>query len=224
MSNVRCDVAGASKAVCVLMAHYDTKKIDGIEFVGANDGASGVAVLLEIGRHFSKDAKPPVTLRLLFVDGEETQAPSGERGATTDWNVRDALFGSRHEVERLTKAKGLDAVKAVICLDMVGDKDLTIVEESTSSARMIGWVREAAEETGAKRHFFSQRQQVVDDHVPFIEAGIADCIDLIDFEYGPQNSYWHTRHDSLDKISGESLRIVGDVVIRTLPKIAKQHP
>jgi hypothetical protein len=89
---------------------------------------------------------------------------------------------------------------------------------------MIGWVREAAEETGAKRHFFSQRQQVVDDHVPFIEAGIADCIDLIDFEYGPQNSYWHTRHDSLDKISGESLRIVGDVVIRTLPKIAKQHP
>lgn len=224
MANVRCDIAGRSKSIVVLVAHYDTKRITGIEFVGANDGASGVAVLLEIARHFSKENRPPVTLRVLFVDGEETQAPVEEARARHDWNEADALYGSRHEVERARKAGELASVKAVICLDMVGDRDLTIVEESSSSPRMIAWAREAAKEGGVASRFFSSRQQVIDDHVPFARAGVEDTLDLIDFEYGAGNRHWHTREDTLDKISGESLRAVGDVVIRMLPKIAKQFP
>lgn len=216
MFNVRAEIAGESKAVCTILTHYDTKKIPGVEFVGANDGTSGVGVLLEIARHCAK-SKPPLSLRILFVDGEETQKFIGAQS----WDDADALFGSRHEVARMREAKELDATKAVILLDMVGDKDLEIAEESQSGARMIAAVREAAKESGATKQFFGPRQMINDDHVPFIQAGIADAINLIDFEYGPGNSHWHTAKDTLDKISPESLRIVGDVVIRALPRVAK---
>lgn len=232
MMNLRADVEGTSKNICVLMAHYDTKRIFNGNFIGANDGASGVAVLLEIARHFSPGGKEkaPMTLRFLFVDGEETQTSANLSDARHDWDDNNALWGSRHEAERIKKdAAEFDRVKVVILLDMVGDKNLNILEENLySSPRTIGWVREAAKEAGLADYFFKESGPAIDDHRPFKDAGVPDVVDLIDFEYGTEgnnkNAWWHTSKDTIDKISPESLRIVGDVVIRTLPKAAKQWP
>ena len=227
MSNIRCEIPGTTKSVCLILTHYDTKKMDakntqGLEFVGANDGGSGVGILLELARHYSKE-KPPMSLRLLFVDGEETQG-------SIEWNESDALWGSRHEVERMKKDRLFDTTKAVILLDMVGHKNLAILQESQASARMVDAIREAAKETGASKHFFAKTDPIRDDHIPFLEAGMPDVIDLIELPFGPvtqQNPngrFWHTTEDTLDKLSAQSLQIVGDVVVRAISKLARQYP
>jgi Zn-dependent M28 family amino/carboxypeptidase len=216
MANVRVEIEGVSRKVAVLLSHYDTKLLPSGTFVGANDGGSSTGVLLEIARHFAKE-KPPLSLRILFVDGEETQG-------RLEWDDEDALYGSRHEVARMAKAGEKERTVAVILLDLIGDKDLRVVRESRSSPRMVQWVAAAAAEVGCEERFFRTTQVLIDDHVPFLQAGVPEVIDLIDFDYGPNNSYWHTVHDTLDKLSAESLRLVGDVVIRTLPRIAKQYP
>jgi hypothetical protein len=228
MVNVRCEMAGQSKWICTIATHIDTKRIFNGHFVGANDGGSGVGVLLEIARYYStraeKPEKPPISLRLLFMDGEETQKSTEFSNAKYDWDINDALWGSRHEAKRLADTGGIVNTKVAIVLDMVGDKDLNILEETQSSKRLIDWFREAAKETGVEGKFFKTSGPITDDHLNFTSAGVADVIDIIDFDYGKNNAYWHTKDDTLDKISGESLRIVGDVVLRVLPKVAKQYP
>lgn len=216
MANVRAEIPGASKHVVALVAHYDTKRIPGVTFVGANDGGSSVGVLIEIAKHLAKSA-PPITVRLVFVDGEETQGRH-------EWDDADALYGSRAEVARLKRAGELASTKAVIVLDMIGDKDLDVTREAHATARLVEWVRAAAAEAGASDKFFQTSMSTVDDHIPFVEAGVPEVIDLIDFNFGPNNSWWHKPDDTLDKISAESLRIAGDVTLRTLPKIAKAFP
>jgi len=213
MANVRVEIAGDSPGVVALVSHYDSKLLPGVTFVGANDPGSSVAVVLEVARHFATH-RPPIGLRIVFVDGEETQA-------SKSWDDSDSLYGSRHEAKRLATSGEVARTKVVIVLDMIGDRDLNVLRESRASDRLVGWFREAAEETGCASKFFATAQAMTDDHVPFLEAGVADVIDLIDFSYGPPgNTYWHTAQDTLDKISKESLRLVGDVVIRAIPKIA----
>ncbi|MFN0206115.1 MAG: M28 family peptidase [Planctomycetota bacterium] len=228
MFNVRCEIEGDSKFICALVTHYDTKRIFNGHFVGANDGGSGVGVLLEIARYYSTAAepkrKPPISLRILFVDGEETQKSSEFHKATTDWDTADSLWGSRHEANRLLTTGGIANTKVVIVLDLVGDKNLNILEESQSSRDLVAWFREAAKEGGVEDKFFKTSQPITDDHLPFIQIGVADVIDIIDFDYGKNNSYWHTKEDTLDKLAPESLQIVGDAVLRVLPKAAKKNP
>lgn len=228
MINVRAEIEGDSKNVCLLMTHFDTKRVFNAKFLGANDGGSGVGVLLEIARYYSPEfkRKPPMSLRILFVDGEETQNNANINEAQHDWNIDDALWGSRHEVDRVRKnPKDFERLKVVILLDMIGDKNLNIEEETMfSTPRTIGWIRESAKELDFSKNFFSISSETVDDHKPFREAGVPDVVDLIDFDYGPNNQYWHTAADTIDKISPQSLRIVGDVVIRALPLAAKQWP
>lgn len=228
MLNLRTEIEGASKNICIFMAHYDTKRIFNGNFIGANDGASGVAVLLEIARYYSPNGKekPPMSLRILFVDGEEVQTSASLVDARSDWDDTNTLWGSRHEVERIKKdPKEFERVKVVILADMVGDKNLNIQEETLySHKRAIGWVREAAAEAGLSKYFFQHAGPAVDDHRPFYEAGIPDVVDLIDFDYGPGNAFWHSDKDTIDKVSADSLRITGDVMIRALAKAAKQWP
>jgi len=193
----------------LLLAHWDTRPTsdqasdpaDKAKPVpGANDGASGVAVLLELARLFHEQA-PPTAVELLFVDGEDY-------GPTTD----DMFLGARHYARtRVTESPPLFGV----LLDMVGDTDLRLPMEGYSleaAPQVVQRVWGLAQQLGYGTVFVSEvGQRILDDHLPLIDAGVP-TIDLIDFDYGPGNAYWHTPLDTPDKVSPRSLEIVGEVV------------
>jgi peptidase M28-like protein len=170
---------------------------------GANDGASGVAVLLGVADALK--AKPPaVGVDLLFVDGEDF-------GNFADSN--DVLIGSRWFAAH--QPAGYPPLYAVL-FDMVGDKDLRIGTEGNSQGfapEVVDLVWRTADELGYKGVFIPQQAStLIDDHVSLQNVGI-HAIDVVDFNYGPGNSYWHTTEDTLDKVSAQSLQIVGDVAV-----------
>lgn len=199
---------GAEKSV-ILAAHWDTRPTADFErtpegrtkpIPGANDGASGVAVLLELARQF-KATPPPVPVMLVMLDGEDV-GPS----------VEMMFLGSRYMVKNLPQGMP----KRGILLDMIGDKDLEIPQEVnsiTGAKEVLGEVYGVAKRLGYSKQFPPEvGQEVLDDHVQFQQAGIK-MIDLIDFDYGPNHSWWHTLADTPDKCSAASLQVVGDVVL-----------
>ncbi|HEY5133535.1 MAG TPA: M28 family peptidase [Candidatus Krumholzibacteriaceae bacterium] len=198
--------ASSSKRI-LLGAHYDTRPRADRDpdaanrakpIPGANDGASGVAVLLEIARLLDA-AKPPVGVDLVFFDGEDY----GEEG-----NTRDYLFGSR----RYAASLGGDRPIAVVVIDMIGERDARIPVEGFSeaaSAALCGRIYGIAKALGVANFVDSQGPSIIDDHLPFIQAGVP-AIDLIDFDY----PYWHTLADTPDKCAPASLAGVGSVLIR----------
>jgi glutaminyl-peptide cyclotransferase len=196
--NVVGTIPGDESGAIVLGAHFDTKDIPG--FVGANDGASGVAVVLELARALGGHSDGP-SVRIALFDAEEAR---GDRPFD-----EDGTRGSRQYV-RLARADGtLADVKEMILLDMVGDCDLAIPREASSDPALYD--RIAA--VGAP--FGGAAPPILDDHVPFLNAGIP-AVDLIDFDFGPRNSYWHTTQDTLDKVCADSLGAVGEAVLGTL--------
>jgi Zn-dependent M28 family amino/carboxypeptidase len=193
----------------LLCAHWDTRPTADQEFdpekrkkpiLGANDGASGVAVLLEAARVF-KQSPPPVPVMIVFFDGED-YGPG----------VDKMFLGSRYFADHLPK----DVPQRGILLDMVGDRDLEIPQEGYSRQKapeVVDEVYAGARRLGLDRHF-PQRpgSAIMDDHLPLHEKGLR-VIDLIDFNYGFGNSFWHTHDDTPDKCSAVSLKMVGDVVL-----------
>jgi len=170
---------------------------------GANDGASGVAVLLGVADALKRQP-PNLGVDLLFVDGEDYGDFTADK---------DVLLGSRYYATHLPA--GPRPLFAVL-FDMVGDADLNVFQESNSVANapeVVERVWNRADELGFGKAF---RPSVVygltDDHIPLQKAGIR-AIDVIDFEYGPNNSYWHTVDDTIDKVSARSLGIVGEVAV-----------
>jgi glutaminyl-peptide cyclotransferase len=211
MKNIIAELRGEKPDIVLITGHYDTKLQAG--FVGANDGGSSTAAVLETARVLSK-TKPEYTLWFVLFDGEE---------AVVDWNAmdgKDNTYGSRHLASKLKADGTLNRVKALVLFDMIGDKDLDIKREGESTRWMVDAIWKTAHALGYQKHFLNSEQYISDDHLPFKDAGVP-VVDLIDFNYGPQHSYWHTNLDTLDKISGESIKVVGDVVIRTLPEIFK---
>lgn len=194
----------------LLLAHWDTRPMadksenlgqQRMPVPGANDGASGVAVLLGVADALK--ARPPtIGVDLLFVDGEDY-------GDWDDPERHDVLIGSRFFARN--QPTGYQPLYAVL-FDMVGDKDLEIPQEGYSVANAPEVVRivwNAAERVGHERVFVSRvGQGLTDDHIPLQEAGIR-AIDVIDFDY----PYWHTTEDTIDKVSAASLQIVGDVAL-----------
>ncbi|MFN3241303.1 MAG: M28 family peptidase [Planctomycetota bacterium] len=220
-SNVSATIPGKRKQRIVLACHHDTKCTTGHEdpehnfhFVGANDGASGVALLLALAPVLRARANQ-ATIELVFFDGEES----------LDWNWNDAaraLFGSKRYVRRHRDAllMGEEArIEAVVLLDMVGRSDLHIQEElySTDLLRRITW--SAAVATGHQKHFFRRAEAAADDHKPFLDVGIP-AVDLIDLNGNPD---WHTRHDTLANMSADSLHKVADVVLTMLPAVEQAY-
>lgn len=185
-------------------AHYDTRIYADRDpdpqnrtqpVPGANDGASGVAVLLELARTIPKDY--PAEIWLVFFDAEDNGRIEG----------RDWILGSRAFVRNLAAYPN-----AVIIVDMIGDADLNIYLEKNSDQNLAAEVWEQAARLGYSDHFIpSLRHSILDDHTPFVQAGIP-AIDIIDFDY----PYWHTVDDTLDKVSAESLKIVGDTLLAWL--------
>lgn len=220
--NVIAELPGESSELIILGSHYDTKDFKEFTFVGANDGGSSTGVLLELARVLAADKqKRKFTYQFVFFDGEEAFC----REWSECLNGKDHTYGSRHHAEKFQKEKQTARVKAMILLDMVGDKDLTIPREETSSGWLVNAIWGTAQELGYKKEFPNRPFTIGDDdHMPFLRAGIP-AVDVIDFEYGKgdeDNSYWHTAQDTLDKISPKSLKIVGDVILLSLPSIENQ--
>ncbi len=218
MKNVVAELPGSSSDIIIIASHYDTKVYKQFTFVGANDAGSSTGAVLEIARVMATQGPRRPTYQFVFFDGEEAFCE--------DWGEcldgKDNTYGSRHYVERLTSSKQLKQVKAMILLDMVGDKNLTIPREESSSGWLVDIIWSVAAELGHMKEFPSRRSSVGDDdHMPFIRAGVS-AVDIIDFEYGEgpeDNRYWHTAQDTIDKVSARSLKIVGDVVLSSLPRI-----
>jgi hypothetical protein len=211
MINLRATLPGAAadRGRIVVGGHYDTKLLKEFRFVGASDGASSAAFLLEIARAL-KGRGNPLPIELLFLDGEE---------AVIDWNHpsgTDHTYGSRYYVEQLKKTNTVKDVRAFILVDMIGDRDLHIRREQNSTA----WLKDAIWGT-AKRlgrtEFLDEETPIEDDHIEFLAAGI-DSVDIIDLD----DPEWHTAGDSMQNVSQRSLQTVGDVFLAALPLIEER--
>jgi glutaminyl-peptide cyclotransferase len=202
MANVVGVVAGRRREVILIGGHYDTKAFRDFRFVGANDGGSSTAWLLELARALAAQPRE-YTYWVAFFDGEEA------RGA---WTPTDSLYGSRRMAADLARRGQLP--KAVIVADMIGDRDLNIRRESASTPWLTDLVWESARRLGQTVHFLPEAMAVEDDHAPFLSAGVPAAL-LIDFDFPA----WHTAGDTLDKVSARSLQVVGDVVLDALPAL-----
>lgn len=217
----------------LLCSHYDTKKFNGFDFVGANDGASSTGLLVELARVLSEKPALASRLELVFFDGEEAFG--------TNITPRDGLFGSKHYASELVLLKGKLRPRWGLLLDMVGDKNLNIRagvmvprpplrdmkgkdgenedhidHEGIKEARdlMARQLLDAATDVDLRKYVGISPAYITDDHVPLnVSAGVP-AIDLIDFDY----PFWHTPGDTLDKLSPESLEITGRVTLQLVEK------
>ena len=192
-----------------LGSHFDTKSGLGAGFEGANDSASSSGLLLELVRVLQAAGPLPVNIGIAFFDGEECRH---------SYTARDGLHGSRHAARALCLNRRMDQVRAVIILDMIGDRNLTVTIPRNCTPDLATRVFRAAAAEKVRNKFSLMAGALLDDHQPFLEAGMPSVV-LIDFEYGSapgRNDYWHTPQDTLDKLSAKSLGIVGRVVIRML--------
>ena len=197
------------KGIVVLATHYDTKLMPGKNFVGANDAGSSTGLVMELARVLA-DNDGPHDYWFLFLDGEE---------AFVEWSSFDSTYGSRH-LARRWKGDGTAAkIRALVLLDMIGDRDLDIVYDTNSTGRLMDLVWETAAREGLQSILSNARGTIEDDHIPFLDAGIPS-VDIIDLNYGPGNSYHHTPEDTLDKVSVESLDKVGRLVLSLLPSLS----
>lgn len=220
-ANVVGRIPGTEDDAIVLGAHHDTKNGVSPDFVGANDGASGVAVVLEIARALPDRVEGP-SIHLALFDAEEAR---GDRPFS-----EDGTRGSRQyvryarEAERLggpvDASPPLPTIGSMILVDMVGDCDLQVPREAGSDPELYRSISIAAERVdGDPAPFVGTADAVLDDHIPFIEAGIP-AVDLIDFTYGPggtPGAFWHTPEDTLERVCPESLDAVGEAVLEILP-------
>jgi hypothetical protein len=204
MVNLVATIPGARKERLVIAGHYDTKLFRQFRFVGASDGGSSAAFLIELARVL-KSRKNPLTIELLFLDGEE---------AVVEWEGNDHTYGSRHYVEAAKRDGSLATLKALVLIDMIGDRDLRIRRDTNSTRWLTDVIWDAAKRLELDSAFIPETTRVEDDHLPFLQAGVP-AVDIIDLDYEP----WHTAKDTIDAVSARSLQIVGDVVLAALPQI-----
>src|SRR3954464_7416970 len=212
MVNVRATFAaspgGASKQRLVIGGHYDTKLFQKFAFVGANDGGSSAAFLIELARAL-KTRNNRVPIELLFLDGEE---------AVGEWQGSDHTYGSRYYVEAARRSGTLGDIRAFILVDMIGDRNLVIKREAESTPALTDAIWSAAKRLN-RREFVAETTPIEDDHLEFLAAGVPS-VDIIDLEYPDQTSrFWHTQYDTLDHVAASSLQAVGDVLLAALPAL-----
>ncbi|MEX2016388.1 MAG: M28 family peptidase [Candidatus Hydrogenedentales bacterium] len=214
MANLYGVVEGNEPGVILLSTHYDTKYMPDIQFVGANDGGSTTAWLIEMARVLGPEREGK-TVWLVFYDGEE---------AFVEWTEDDSLYGSRAFVEHLRDKDLLETVEAAVNVDMIGDCELGVFKD----AGALKWLEDAVWETAHELEhddlFLPRPLSLEDDHVPLRDAGVPS-MNLIDFHYGggvnAHRQNWHTSRDTIDKVCAESLKVVGDVIWHALPKIER---
>jgi Zn-dependent M28 family amino/carboxypeptidase len=213
MRNFIVRFPGKKPGQIVLATHYETNYwLRNIHFVGANDGAATTGLLMTIGdklRALTSGGKKldGYSVWLVFDDGEES--------IESAWTDSDSLYGTRHLAAKWARDGTLGSIKAFILADMIGDKDLDIQREAASTQWLVDVVAQAAKTCHDEKYFFKTTMNVSDDHQPFVRRGVPS-IDIIDLNYGPNNSYHHTAQDTIDKISAHSLTISGDVFMETI--------
>ena len=202
MANIVAVLPGRRPDVILIAGHYDTKWFREFAFVGANDGGSSTALLIELARRL-RERPREYTYWIVWFDGEE---------AREAWTPVDSLYGSRRMAGELGRSRRLP--RAVIVADMIGDRNLGIRREAGSAGWLTDIIWASAARLGHAAHFLPDTLAVEDDHAPFVRLGVPATL-LIDFDYPP----WHTPQDTLDKVSARSLEIVGSVLLEALPAI-----
>jgi len=206
--NLIAQFSGQGKAASplfLLCSHYDTKMFDAIRFVGANDGGSSTGLLLEVARVIGQHPNLARKIELVFFDGEE---------AIEQFSQTDGLYGSRYFARQL-QSGGAKQFRGGLLFDMVGDRSLGITLPANSPVEIARDIFAAAEVLKLRNYFTYLGRELVDDHVPLNAIGIP-TLDIIDFDY----PWWHTADDTIDKVSAQSLRIVGSVALYYLSEFA----
>jgi glutaminyl-peptide cyclotransferase len=209
--NIIAKFPGTKDGIIVIASHYDTNyPLRNTSFIGANDGGSSSALLLEFANQLRGKPREGYSIWLVWDDAEESIKPDTEVPF-----LSDSLYGIKHLAEKWESDGTLKKFKAFLLADMVGDADLNIERETNSTAWLENVVYEAATRLGYQSHFFARTLAVEDDHIPFVKRGVA-CADFIDFNYGYNDVFWHTTQDTIDKLSPKSLEIVGSTMLETL--------
>jgi glutaminyl-peptide cyclotransferase len=217
--NIIAKFPGTRDGIIVIASHYETNySFRDTSYVGANDGASSSALLLEFANQLRGKKLEGYSVWLLWDDAEEAVKAWGsalQPARYGGWTGFDNLYGVRHLAEKWEKDGTIKKIKAFLLEDMIGDADLEVDEDSDSTPWLESVVYQAATRLGYQSHFFARTIAVEDDHLPFMQRGVP-CADLIDFSYGYNNVFWHTPQDTVDKLSPKSLEIVGDVTLETV--------
>lgn len=205
MVNLVATIPGARKERIAITGHYDTKLFREFPFVGANDGGSSTAFLIELARVL-KARQNAFTIELIFFDGEEA--------TLRDWGGTDHTYGSQYYVDSGRKAGSLSTLKALVLVDMIADRSQRFLRESNSTPWLTDIIWATARKLGHGATFVNESTPIEDDHIPFLKAGVP-AADIIDLDYPA----WHTPADTIDQTSARSLQVVGDVVLASLPLI-----
>lgn len=214
--NVVDKFPGTKDGIIVIASHYDTNyPFRNTSYVGANDGASSSALLLEFANQLRGKKLDGYGVWLVWDDAEE---------AVKSWSDSDSLYGIRHLAENWEADGTLKKIKAFLLADMIGDADLNIDRDTNSTPWLEDVVYEAATRLGYQSHFFARTVPgMEDDHIPFVKRGVP-AADVIDFDYGYDNVFWHTPQDTIDKLSPKSLEIVGSTMLETVRILDKMDP
>ncbi|MGH9497146.1 MAG: M28 family peptidase [Candidatus Sulfotelmatobacter sp.] len=217
--NIIAKFPGNKDGVIVIASHYDTNyPLRDSSYVGANDGGSSSALLLELADQLRGKPRDGYSIWLVWDDAEEAMLPDTQMEF-----MKDSLYGITHLAEKWEGDGTLKKVKAFLLADMIGDADLNVDHDQNSTPWLEDVVGEAAKRVGYQSHFFARENRVDDDHIPFMKRGVA-CADLIDFSYGYNNVFWHSPQDTPDKLSPRSLTIVGEVMLETVRILDKMDP
>lgn len=211
--NIIAKFPGTRDGVIVVAGHYDTNyPLRDTGYVGANDGGSSTAILLELANQYRGKKRDGYSVWLVWTDGEE---------AVKSWTDTDSLYGTRHLADKWQKDGTLKSIKAFLVADMIGDADLNVDRDANSTPWLEDMVYEAATRLGYQSHFFARTAPLEDDHLPFVQRGVPSA-DLIDLDYGYGNVFHHTPQDTMDKLSSKSIEIVGSVILETVRMLDKK--
>jgi len=205
--NIIAKYPGTKDGIIVILGHYETNyPLRNTGYVGANDGGSSTAILLEYANHLRGKKRDGYSVWLVWTDGEE---------AVRQWSDTDSLYGTRHLAEKWNKDGTLKKIKALMVMDMIGDADLDIQRNTYGTSWLLDLIYSAAERGGYQSHFYAQEAGIEDDHLPFLKLGVP-CADVIDLDYGYNNVFHHSPQDTMDKLSPKSLEIVGNTTLEAI--------
>ncbi len=207
MENIIAKLPGSSGRAIAITGHYDTKRL--ANFVGANDGGSSTGFLLELASVLRNRPRTD-DIYLVFFDGEE---------AVHDWTATDSVYGSRHLAKKWAADGTNSRLKALINIDMIGDRNIRILWDGNSAASVREMFWNAADSLGYHEYFPREGGPIEDDHMPFLMEGVR-ALDVINFE--SQNTFWHTPKDTMDKLDAHAFQVVGDVVLKVIGELEDQ--
>jgi glutaminyl-peptide cyclotransferase len=205
--NIIAKFPGKKDGIIAILGHYDTNyPLRNIGYVGADDGGSSTAILLEYANQLRGKTRDGYSVWLVWTDGEE---------AVREWTDTDSLYGTRHLAEKWEKDGTLKKIKALFVMDMIAAQDVNILRDDNSTPWLLDLIHTAAERGGYQSHFYAIKTPMEDDHLPFVKRGVPSA-DVIGMPYGYNDVFHHTAQDTMDKLDPKSLEIVGNTILETV--------